>query len=439
MRLSRIPLYFFLCVAITATAQHPARGAPPSSLATTSKAAPKLIAAGIQAQARGKLKKFYATRGFWPMWAADGSIGKDADALLGFLETADIDGLKPDAYDVDELRAAIAEARAGDPGAVAAAELALSQALGRYVSDLRRPAKSDMIYSDKALKPGKPRVETILRAASLPESLEDYVSSMGWMSPQYVRVRKLVAQALDAGGSEEVVDRLRLNLERARLLPSAWVRHIVVDASSGRLWYYQAGKQVGMMKVVVGTPQTPTPMLAGMLHYAILNPYWNVPTDLAQRNIAPKVLGGRSLKSMGFEALSDWSASPQRLDPATIDWHAVAAGDQELRLRQLPGRGNSMGRVKFLFPNDYGIYLHDTPDRHLFAKRDRHFSNGCIRLEDAATLGKWLLGKSIATASKDPEQTVALTAPVPVYLTYFTATPTERGVGFLKDVYHRDE
>jgi L,D-transpeptidase YcbB len=98
-----------------------------------------------------------------------------------------------------------------------------------------------------------------------------------------------------------------------------------------------------------------------------------------------------------------------------------------------------MGRVKFMFPNDLGIYLHDTPDRALFAKDNRHFSNGCIRLEDAAGLGLWLLGRPLRAGSTAPEQPVPLTVPVPVYLTYFTATATKAGVGFLDDVYGRDQ
>ena len=98
------------------------------------------------------------------------------------------------------------------------------------------------------------------------------------------------------------------------------------------------------------------------------------------------MLGGRSLDSLKMEALSDWSASPRRLDATEIDWTAVAAGTQLVRIRELPGPHNSMGRVKFLFPNKEGIYLHDTPERDLLKKEDRHFSNGCIRLEDRATL-----------------------------------------------------
>ncbi len=231
---------------------------------------------------------------------------------------------------------------------------------------------------------------------------------------------------------------LALNMERTRLLPGPWVRHVVVDAASARLWYFSEGHLDGSMKVVVGAKESQTPMMAGMVRYATLNPYWNVPSDLVERKIAPKVLGGASLRKMNYEALSDWSANAQKLDQSRIDWQAVADGRQELRVRELPGRGNSMGRVKFMFPNDLGIYLHDTPSRDLFAKPARQFSNGCIRLEDAQRLGRWFFGKSLTTDSDEPEQHRPLPQPVPVYLTYLTATPGKDGVSFLPDVYGRD-
>jgi L,D-transpeptidase YcbB len=175
-----------------------------------------------------------------------------------------------------------------------------------------------------------------------------------------------------------------------------------------------------------------------MMQYAILNPYWNIPTDLTQTLIAPKVLGGRSLASLRMEALTDWSPSATKIDPKMIDWRAVATGQQIIRLRELPGGANSMGRAKFMFPNDSGIYLHDTPDRDLLKKPDRHFSNGCVRLEDAAGLGQWLLGRSIKNSGKEPEQAVALRVPIPIYLTYLTATEGKNGITFLNDVYGRD-
>ena len=231
---------------------------------------------------------------------------------------------------------------------------------------------------------------------------------------------------------------LALNMERARLLPGPWVRHVVVDAASARLWYYSKGALDGTMKVVAGARESQTPMMAGMIRYATLNPYWNIPPDLVQSRVAPKILKGASLKGMHYEALADWSANPAPLAQSAVDWSSVAAGRSEVRVRQLPGGDNAMGRVKFMFPNDLGIYLHDTPSRDLFAKPARHFSNGCVRLEDAQRLGRWFFGKQPVADGSAPEQHQPLPQPVPVYLTYLTAVPTAQGVQFLPDVYGRD-
>lgn len=393
----------------------------------------------IRSQARGRVKKFYAGRYFTPIWVSSRAIGSDADALLAFLATADLDGLKPSSYKVDKLRKLIDDARGGDAASIARAELQLSDTLSRYISDMRRPSKQMKSYLSGELKPKKLKAETLLASAMLAEPFSTYVSSMGWMNPHYMLFRTLLARAKNDGRLEDDIRRLRLNLERARVLPGPWTHHIIVDAASGQLWYFQAGKEKGRMRVIVGKPASPTPMLAGMLYYAILNPYWNVPTDLAQSLIAPKILAGRSLRSMDMEALSDWSATPRKLDPAAINWSSVASGAQEIRLRQLPGASNSMGRVKFMFPNEQGIYLHDTPERDLLTKADRHLSNGCIRLEHANKLGDWLLGVSMRKISKEPELVKALPLPVPVYLTYFSAIETKQGVGFLPDVYNRDK
>jgi L,D-transpeptidase YcbB len=399
---------------------------------------PPSVTEEIQEQARGRLKKFYARRNFTPLWATNSRIGPEADALLELLMTSSLDGLKPSSYKIDKLRDALVAAQAQDAKSVAHAELALSDAFSRYVGDLRGVSKLKKMYPGTELKQQKLKADAILAAATLPRSLKDYVASMGWMNPHYVQLRTLLGTAKARGAPDDVVRRLRLNLDRARVLPGPWTHNVVIDAASGRLWYYQAGKQELTMRVVIGKPESPTPMLAGTLQYAILNPYWNVPTDLVQTLIAPKVLAGKSLADMGLEALSDWSLTPAKLDPASINWQAVVSGRQELRVRQLPGASNSMGRVKFMFPNKQGIYLHDTPERELLTKEDRHFSNGCIRLEDAEKLGMWLLGISVRSAVKDPEQIVALPAPVPVYLTYFSAIETKQGLEFREDVYGLD-
>jgi murein L,D-transpeptidase YcbB/YkuD len=432
MRGARIP-HAVIAIAAAVLAAAPGTAAPRITAAEAAANAP--IAHAMADEAGGALKRFYRTRNFQPLWVSHGTIGPQAMTLIGYLKTADFDGLKPSSYDPDDLIEDIDKAKSGDPEDIARAELHLSKAFADYVRDQRKPPDDvEIDYADKSLKPKKLKAEQVLRAASFPKSFADYVADMGWMSDEYVRLRTLMAR--DMTDAER--DRLALNMDRARILPSPWVRHIVVDASSGELFYYQAGEQVGKMRVVVGAEKTQTPMLVGTIQWAIINPYWNVPDYLARDSIAHKVLGGRTLKMMHMQALSDWSANASVVPASSIDWHAVAAGQETYRIRQLPGPYNSMGRVKFVFPNDQGIYLHDTPERDLLAKSDRHFSNGCIRLDKAMVLGKWLLGHSVGDADGKPEAAVPLSTPVPVYLTYITAESTKHGVDFRPDIYGRD-
>ena len=442
MRWRRIPRYLTIAIAAASAWPAPAVAAPATHQETdrAGESGTAAVARAIADEAGGWLKRFYKDRGYRPLWVSGGRIGPQAATLIGYLRSAGLDGLKPSSYDIDDLSEAVAKARGGDPELVARAELALSRAFADYVRDQRRPPALHVIYADPKLKPKRPKREEVLRAAAFPKSFADYVADMGWMSAQYVQLRDLAARAQKAGASDAELERLALNLDRARILPGPWTRHIVVDASSGRLWYYEAGRQVGTMRVVVGAAATQTPMLVGTLQWTVLNPYWNVPTYLAREKIAPKVLAGRSLAAMHMEVLSDWSASAREIPASSIDWHAVAAGTEEIRLRELPGPANSMGRVKFIFPNDEGIYLHDTPVRALLQKNDRHFSNGCIRLENAAALGRWLLQRPLPKPNpKQPEKAVPLPVPVPVYLTYITATATKTGLAFRDDVYGRDK
>ena len=233
-----------------------------------------------------------------------------------------------------------------------------------------------------------------------------------------------------------------VNLERARRLPLAndRQRYILVDAGAARIYLYENGQPVDSMKAIVGTAETATPMMAAQMRYASVNPYWNVPPELVISLIAPNVLkqGMTYLKDRRYEVLADWSDEAAAIDPSTIDWKAVAAGRQEIRVRQLPGGGNSMGKVKFMMPNDFGIYLHDTPKKELFAADNRWISNGCVRVEDADRLAGWLMGGLPRAGDPDRPERVDLQQPVPVYITYFTVAPGPQGPVFRADPYGRD-
>jgi L,D-transpeptidase YcbB len=181
-------------------------------------------------------------------------------------------------------------------------------------------------------------------------------------------------------------------------------------------------------------------MLAAYIRYAALNPYWYVPPDLAWDDVGQfvKKQGFEYFEHMGYEQVSDWGKNGQVLDATKIDWDAVRDGTSEVLLRQKPGPENFMGRMKFMFPNQFGVYLHDNPRRELFKQSARFFSGGCVRLEDAARLGRWLFGRDLDWRSAGIEQPVPLADPVPVYITYLTAVPDGGSIAYFDDVYGRD-
>ena len=190
------------------------------------------------------------------------------------------------------------------------------------------------------------------------------------------------------------------------------------------------------MRVVVGAPETQTPMLAGMLQWAVLNPYWNVPPELVRSLTAKRIQqdGLSYLKNFHYEVLSDWSPTAQKIDPKSVNWRRVAAGKSNILVRQLPGPWNSMGEMKFEMKNDYGIYLHDTPLKEKF-HGDRWISNGCVRLEDYRRFARWV---GVPADAPGLEQYIPLPRPVPIYMTYLTVKSTGNGVMFLPDPYGFD-
>jgi len=235
---------------------------------------------------------------------------------------------------------------------------------------------------------------------------------------------------------------LMINMERARRLPAPGElkRHIIVDAGSARIFMYQGDKLVDSMRAVVGSNATQTPMMAAFIRYAKVNPYWNLPPEFNVNMVAPRVLeqGLGYLSERKYEVFADWTEDGPKLDPATVDWRAVSDGKLSLRIRRAPGPGNSMGDIKFMMPNDLGIYLHDTHDRSVFAKHERWISNGCVRLEDAQRLATWLFGAMPHVADSRVETRVDLPEPVAVFVTYLTAAATADGVLFRADPYKRD-
>jgi murein L,D-transpeptidase YcbB/YkuD len=377
----------------------------------------------IAKRAGRDLRAFYAARGNRPLWLNEfGRPSGAASMLMSHLRTAQFDGVDPKALRFSRLAKQVDKARRGDADDVAKAEVALSTAFAAYVRAMRGAGREQMIYESAALAPVVPTVRAALEtAAGSAEGLEGYVAEMRWMHPLYAPLRDGME---DPRFSDNQRRQMWTNLARVRAIPAMPMgRHVLVDAASATLWMYEDGRVVDSMRVVVGKPELQTPMMAGFIRYAVLNPYWNIPDDLVKNNIAANVLdrGIGYLRNGGYQVLADWRPDADVVDPATVDWQAVHEGRSRVHVRQLPGGSNFMGKVKFEFPNAQGIYLHDTPDRQLLRLDERQLSSGCVRLEDAAKMHRWLTGEALPGRVREAEKVVPLPEIVPIYITYLTA------------------
>lgn len=416
------------CAALS-TLSAPSIGASPP-------AAPVAISAAVSPGP--SLADFYAARRGALLWLGDGPNSPAARELLSVLQRARLDGFADGPALAGQAEAMIARAGAGDKSALGEADQLLSTAWVHYVQALRRPPEG-MVYADGWIVPRPDSAEQTLMLAAAAPSLADHVRSTSDINPFYRSLRDAAWSRMQTTGSASVDPRVLASLDRARAFPARG-RYLVVDTATARLFMVDNGTISDTMKVIVGKRTSQTPMLASVIYYATLNPYWNVPPDLVQKLIAPRVLdqGFGYLKAHGYEVLTGFNDDAEIIPPAKVDWKAVASGRQTVRVRQSPGPGNSMGQIKFGFANDGGIFLHDTPNKELFAEDGRNLSNGCIRLEDAQRLGRWLTGGDLPTASNEPEQHLALPRPTPVFVTYLTAHAEDGQLSLVDDVYGRD-
>lgn len=256
------------------------------------------------------------------------------------------------------------------------------------------------------------------------------------------------AFALNVSAAERL-EQIRANLERWR-----WVtqdlgeRYVLVNVAGFRVAVYEAGREVLSWPAIVGRAYRQTPDFSGVMSTITLNPAWNVPPKLAREDILPKVREDPAyLRKKGFRVFENWTENAREIDTDAVDWLLFDEDRMSYKFRQDPGPQNSLGRIMFLFPNKYDVYIHDTPERWLFGRAVRDFSSGCIRIEKPFELAAYVLRndpdwteeKVAAALAARTTQVIWLRERLRVHVLYWTAWLGEDGrVQFRQDIYLRD-
>ncbi|MCX5882950.1 MAG: L,D-transpeptidase family protein [Deltaproteobacteria bacterium] len=248
---------------------------------------------------------------------------------------------------------------------------------------------------------------------------------------------------------EDRIRQIELNLERWRWIPrDLGYRYILVNIADYSLVVVENQTTVLEMRVVVGKAYRRTPVFSEKMKYLVLNPFWNIPVKIAVEDKLPIIRKNPLyLTQQHIKVFENWSEDAPEINPVIINWYQVNPSHFPYRLRQEPGPSNALGRIKFMFPNKFSVYLHDTPQRGLFKRASRDFSSGCIRIEKPVELAKYLLQndpqwpnqKIMETIESGVTTVVRIKEPIPVHLLYWTAWVTEMGtVHFGNDIYDRD-
>ena len=448
------------------------------------------------------LRGFYASRNNLPAWSEGSAEERNANAAIAILESAQTEGLDPDAYRLDAIRA---RQKLSSPGARAEFDLLLTAGMLSYLHDLRigRVAQSDVgrdielppIAFDAAAELSRVLADGTLdrEVAALEPPHQEYAnlkvalaryrdmqSKGGWplvdVSPSLkldaddARLadlrRRLAAEdgavSLERGtdpagelaqaivryqahnGLEETgtvgkatlaalnvpVDRrigqIIANMERWRWLPRPFEQtYIEVNTADATLKVVDHGAIILTSRIIAGKLATPTPIFSTTVTALTVNPYWNIPSVIARNEILPK----------------------ERRHPGYMAAQHIFADGPDGSLRQKPGPDNALGYLKLEMPNRFNAYLHDTPSRSLFARNDRHFSHGCMRVQQIWPLASWALSGSTdsaidkikAAVASGSNQRISLDRPLSVYVLYWTVIADQGGsVEFRPDVYGRD-
>jgi L,D-transpeptidase YcbB len=270
---------------------------------------------------------------------------------------------------------------------------------------------------------------------------ESGLNADGVVGPQTLGV-------MNGRSREEEIAAVIANLERWRWMPRELGDfYVMVNVPEFVVRVVKDDATVHETRVVVGKPTNPTPTFSNMMSYLIVNPYWNVPASIISKEMLPEIRNDPYgyFARQGYEVFVRVGGRMRQVDPRWIDWYSI--NPRSVQIRQIPGDFNALGRIKFMFPNQHSVYLHDTPAKSLFKRDQRAFSHGCVRVEDPLDFADALLvvaapewnSKRLEKLFGGPERRVNLDTPVPVHLAYFTEWVAPDGeLHHFEDIYGYD-
>jgi murein L,D-transpeptidase YcbB/YkuD len=244
---------------------------------------------------------------------------------------------------------------------------------------------------------------------------------------------------------ERRIAQLRLNLERSRDLFDPELRNLLlINVPAFEAVFIRDGEIVTRTRVIVGETDAETPLFKAQMQNVVINPTWTVPYSIASEELLPKIKRDPGFLARGGYDVFDRDG--QRVDPAEVDWASLYSNNFPYTLVQRPGNINELGRIKFLLPNEYGICMHDTPSKQLFAHDSRALSHGCVRMDNPVGFTQrvletegWTRDDIVTQLETTDTLTIPLAEPIPVIVVYLTAMVDEEGVvHFYRDIYGRD-
>jgi murein L,D-transpeptidase YcbB/YkuD len=399
-------------------------------------------------------RDFYTQRQFLPAWIDGDRPTPQMKELISQLHYSEKHGLDPATYRVQEFEDARARSQTRTEGtrfdveAVPELDARLTYAYLRYAADLLGWSSTpQQIWKNWLDAPKKDDLAARLTRALADQQVRATLEELAPTHPQYKGLQEALAR--EKAHPDGHLEQIKMNLERWRWAPrDLGDRYILVNVPAYQLQVMEGDKPTLAMRVIVGAPDNPTPLFSDDMRYVVFSPYWNIPESILRKETLPRLVNDPDyLERNHIEVVG--TSGNDVVDASSIDWSDEEAVEH-LRFRQAPGDENALGLVKFIFPNHFNVYLHDTPTDRLFFKPRRALSHGCIRVEKPVALAEfvmsldhpdWTPERIDAAMHANKEQTVSLKTPLPVHIGYWTAwvEPDGKTVTYTDDPYGIDQ